>query len=64
MASDQVKKCYRIFHPEQEGTGQYSEPDWSKTPSLLELIRLAFGDGFIIGDKNHPEARRIRGAVK
>jgi hypothetical protein len=64
MASDETLRCYRVFHPKDENAGQFVEPDWSATPPLLELIRRAFGDGYMIGSPDHPEARKIRGAIK
>jgi hypothetical protein len=64
MASDEKLRCYRIFHPKDEDAGQYADPDWSSTPPLLDLLRRTFGDGYVIGDADHPEARRIRGAIK
>ncbi len=55
--SDMDLKCYRIFHPRDK----FDLPDWSKTPPLLDLMRRAFGDGYLIKDGNHPLVRRIRG---
>jgi hypothetical protein len=57
IASDQEQRCYRIFGPSE----QFPEPDWSKTPPLLDLVRKAFGDGYLIKDAEHPLVRRIRG---
>jgi hypothetical protein len=57
IASDQEQRCYRIYGPSEE----FPDPDWSKTPQLLELMRKAFGDGYLIKDANHPLVRRIRG---
>jgi hypothetical protein len=57
IASDQEQRCYRIFGPNE----QFPEPDWSKIPPLLDLMRKAFGDGYLIKDVDHPLVRRIRG---
>ena len=55
--SDQDLRCYRIKHP----ADPYPDPDWSKVPSLQELLRRAFSDGRIVGSPDHPEAKRIIG---
>jgi hypothetical protein len=57
IASDQEQRCYRIFGP----TEPFPEPDWVKTPSLLDLMRKAFGDGYLIKNADHPLVRRLRG---
>jgi hypothetical protein len=59
IASDQELKCYRIFGPGQE----FPDPVWPKT-TLLDLMRKAFGDGYLVKDANHPLVRRIRGLAK
>jgi hypothetical protein len=60
MYSDQQLKLYRWKHP----ADQIPEPDWSKDPrTLIELINAAFGDGYVIANMAHPEARRLRSRV-
>ena len=59
IASDQELKCYRIFGPGQE----FPDPVWPKT-TLLDLMRKAFGDGYLVKDANHPLVRRIQGLAK
>jgi hypothetical protein len=57
---DMDLKCYRIFHPRDK----FDLPDWSKTPPLSDLMRRAFGDGYLIKDSNHPLVRRVRGVAQ
>jgi hypothetical protein len=42
--------------------GYAPDPDWSKLPSFDELAKLAFGEGGIIRDANHPIVRELMGA--
>jgi hypothetical protein len=56
MYSDQTLRLYRMKHP----ADPLPEPDWSKLPSLIDLMNAAFGDGYVIANVQHPEARRLR----
>jgi hypothetical protein len=58
ILSDQDEKCYRIFTP--PSSSKVVEPDWTKCPSLNELMRRAFGDGHVVKDDSHPLVRRLR----
>ena len=42
--------------------GYAPEPDWSKVPSLNEMLKLAVGPNGIIRDENHPIYRDLMGA--
>jgi hypothetical protein len=59
MQADTALKAYRIFGPGEE----FPEPTWPDA-SLLDLMRKAFGDGYLIKDLDHPLVRRIRGLTK
>jgi hypothetical protein len=42
--------------------GYSPEPDWSKLPSLNEMVKLAVGEYGIIRDTTHPIYRELMGA--
>ena len=52
----------RTYKTRDAMPGYAPDPDFSKLPSFDELVRLAFGEGGIIRDENHPIYRELFGA--
>ncbi|MCY3010404.1 MAG: hypothetical protein NTY42_11230 [Planctomycetota bacterium] len=56
LISDQASGFYKHEEPKAEHVGA----DWTNTPPMAELLRLAF-EGRFIADSDHPVLRRLRG---
>src|SRR5262249_21548645 len=52
----------RSYQTRDAQPGYAPEPDWSKLPSLNEMLKLAFGEHGIIRDTKHPIYRELMGA--
>ena len=52
----------RSYQTRDAQPGYAPDPDWSKLPSLNEMLQLAVGEHGIIRDTNHPIYRELMGA--
>jgi hypothetical protein len=52
----------RAYSTREATNGYAPDPDWSKLPSYVDILRLAFGEHGIIRNKSHPIYRELFGA--